>query len=248
MTAASKGAAVAAYYDRAADAVPDLDVLNYGYASDEPTRVPAGDPEHHSLRLYEHVVRGVELRGARVLEVSCGRGGGASFLMGAYAPATLVGLDLSPRNIRIARARNDGPQFIVGDAQQLPFDDSAFDVVVNVEASHLYDDRRRFYREVRRVLRPGGHFCYADGCWAADDCTAELADAGLTLIERHEITPNVVRALEQDSARREALFDTIVDKRVRNEYKDWGGVVGHRAYLRFASRETLYFSHLLRRD
>ena len=248
MTATSKGAAVAAYYDRAADAVPDLDVLNYGYASDEPTRVPAGDPEHHSLRLYEHVVRGVEVRGARVLEVSCGRGGGASFLMRAYAPAMLVGLDLSPQNIRIARARNDGPRFMVGDAQQLPFDVASFDIVVNIEASHLYDNRRRFFDEVRRVLQPGGHFCYADGCWAADDCSAELLAAGLTLLERREITANVVRALDQDSARREALFDTIADERVRNEYKDWGGVVGHRAYRRFASRETLYFSNLLRRD
>jgi SAM-dependent methyltransferase len=225
-----------------------LGVLNYGYESSEPTIVPTDDPDHRSLRLYEHVVRGVDLGGAQVLEVSCGRGGGAAFLMRAYAPTALVGLDLSAENVRIARERAGGPQFMIGDAEHLPFEDETFDVVVNIEASHLYDDRRRFFAEVRRVLRPGGHFCYADGCWAGDDCSSDLTGAGLTLLDRHEITANVVEALERDSPRREALFDTIADERVRNEYKDWGGVVGHRAYRRFASRETLYFAHLLRRD
>ena len=47
----------------------------------------------------------------------------------------------------------------------------SFDVVINIEASHLYDDRARFFAEVLRVLKPGGHFCYTDGCWADDDCT-----------------------------------------------------------------------------
>jgi ubiquinone/menaquinone biosynthesis C-methylase UbiE len=135
-----------------------------------------------------------------------------------------------------------------GSAERLPFPDASFDVVVNIEASHLYDDRSQFFREVRRVLRPRGHFCYTDGCWADDDCRGDLLAAGFSLLERRDITANVVRALEQDSARREALFDAMPDASLRDEYKDWGGVVGYRAYRRFAAGETLYFSHLLRRD
>lgn len=244
----SRSPGVAAYYDAAAAAVPTFTVLNYGFCSDEPTVVAAGEPEHYCLRLYEQAVRGVALRGADVLEVSCGRGGGASFLMRTFEPASYVGLDLSEENIRIARARGDGPTFTVGNAQELPFPDAAFDVVINVEASHLYDDRRRFFREVHRVLRPGGHFCYADGCWANDDCSSDLRAAGLTLLERRDITANVIRALELDSPRRTALFDAMPDAAAREQYKDWGGVVGYRAYRRFVNRETLYFSHLLRRD
>jgi len=248
-TTKSKSAGVAAYYDKAAAAVPEFTVLNYGFSSDsEPTVVARDDPEFYCLRLYEHTVRDVSLVGADALEVSCGRGGGASFLMRAFHPASYVGVDLSEENIRLAEARADGPRFLRGSAQRLAFPDASFDVVVNIEASHLYDDRSQFFREVLRVLRPGGHFCYADGCWADDDCRGDLRAAGLSLLERRDITANVVRALEQDSARRAALFDAMPDASLREEYKDWGGVVGYRAYRRFVAGETLYFSHLLRRD
>ena len=49
-----------------------------------------------------------------------------------------------------------------GDAQNLPFPDESFDAVINVEASHIYPNFERFLGEVARVLRPGGHFLYAD--------------------------------------------------------------------------------------
>jgi ubiquinone/menaquinone biosynthesis C-methylase UbiE len=187
------------------------------------------------------------MRGADVLEVSCGRGGGASFLLRTFQPASYTGIDFSEENIRIAEARADGPRFMIGDAQQLAFADESFDIVVNIEASHLYDDRNVFFSEVQRILRPGGRFCYADGCWANDDCSDDLRSAGFDILERREITEDVVAALEHDSARREALFDAMSSPELRNEYKDWGGVVGYRAHRRFVNRETLYFSHLLRR-
>lgn len=244
----SKEQDVAAYYDVAAENVPAFTVLNYGFHSDdEPTAVPRDHPEHYCLRLYEHAVRDTDLRGKRVLEVSCGRGGGASFLFAQRGIASYVGIDLSPENIRIARARDDGPDFRLGNAQALELPDRSFDVVINIEASHLYDDRKAFFAEVWRVLEPGGTFCYVDGCWADDDCTRDLLDARFELIERREITDNVIAALERDSARREAIFEAMAATDLVDEYKDWGGVVGYRAYQRFVERKTLYFSHRLRR-
>lgn len=245
----SKSADVAAYYDKAAELVPEFTVLNYGFSSDpEQTTIAKDEPEFYCLRLYEHTVTGAPITGSEVLEVSCGRGGGASYLVRSLCPKRYVGVDLSEENIRIARSRADGPEFALGNAQELAFDDASFDVVINVEASHLYDDRRRFFAEVFRVLRPGGHFCYADGCWADDDCTGDLLEAGFDLVERREITDNVIRSLEKDSERRERLFDGMTaSAELRREYKDWGGVVGYRAYRRFIGRETLYFSHLLLR-
>lgn len=101
--------------------------------------------------------------------------------------------------------------------------------------------------EVFRVLKPGGTFCYTDGCWADDDCSEELLETGFELLERLEITANVLRALRRDSARREAVFDAMTDAKLRNEYKDWGGVIGYRAFRRFEAGQTRYFSHRLRR-
>ncbi len=52
--------------------------------------------------------------------------------------------------------------FRVGDAQATGLPDACVDVVVNVESSHCYGSMDAFIAEVHRVLRPGGHFVWAD--------------------------------------------------------------------------------------
>jgi len=238
------------YYDRAADAVPQFTVLNYGFSSEpENTVISANEPEFYCLRLYEHTVRDTPLAGRDVLEVSCGRGGGASFVSRTFEPQRYLGVDLSEENIKLATARaaRKGLAFTIGNAEQLDLPDASFDVVINIEASHLYGDRTRFFAEALRVLRPGGTFCYTDGCWADDDCSEDLIDAGFELLERREITSNVLHALRKDSARRAALFDAMRNRDLREEYKHWGGVIGYRAYNRFEAGQTRYFSHRLRK-
>jgi SAM-dependent methyltransferase len=238
------------YYDRAADAVPQFTVLNYGFSSDpENSVIAANEPEFYCLRLYEHTVRNTPLAGRDVLEVSCGRGGGANFVSRTFEPQRYVGVDLSEENIRLARTRaaRQGLTFELGNAEKLALADASFDAVINIEASHLYDDRTRFFAEVLRVLKPGGYFCYTDGCWADDDCTEDLLTAGFELLERLEITSNVLHALRKDSTRRTALFDGMRNRELREEYKHWGGVVGYRAYNRFEAGQTRYFSHRLRK-
>ena len=109
------------YYDRAADAVPEFTVLNYGFSSDPEVSVIAGnEPEFYCLRLYEHTVRDTPLAGRDVLEVSCGRGGGASFVSRTFGPRRYVGLDLSAENIRLARERaaREGLTFATGHAER----------------------------------------------------------------------------------------------------------------------------------
>jgi SAM-dependent methyltransferase len=246
----AKSPGTRAYFDRAAAIIPQFTVLNYGFSSEpESSSIARDHPEFYCLRLYEHALADTALADRDVLEVSCGRGGGAEFVCRTYRPRRLVGVDLSPENVRLARSRSalPGVEFHVGDAEQLDFPDQSFDAVINIGASHLYDDRTRFFVEAMRVLRPGGSFCYTDGCWADDDCTSDLLAAGFELLERTEITENVIRALRRDSARRAALFDALPDRNLREEYKHWAGVVGYRAYARFEAGQTRYFSHKLRR-
>ena len=238
------------YYDRAADVVPQFTVLNYGFSSEpENSVIAANEPEFYCLRLYEHTVRETQLEGRDVLEVSCGRGGGANFVSRTFKPHRYVGVDLSQENVKLARERaaRDGLTFAIGNAERLDLADDSFDVVINIEASHLYDNRGRFFAEVARVLKPGGYFCYTDGCWADDDCTDDLLAAGFHLLERLEITSNVLHALRKDNVRRTALFDAMNNRDLREEYKHWGGVVGYRAYNRFEAGQTRYFSHRLRK-
>ncbi|SIG06667.1 Probable methyltransferase [Mycobacteroides abscessus subsp. abscessus] len=97
-----------------------------------------------------------------MLEVGCGHGGGASYLVRALQPASYTGMDLNPDGISFCRRRHDLPglEFVQGDAEDLPFPDESFDAVINVESSHLYPHFPVFLTEVARVLRPGGnHAC-----------------------------------------------------------------------------------------
>ncbi|MBM3739512.1 MAG: class I SAM-dependent methyltransferase [Acidobacteria bacterium] len=92
-----------------------------------------------------------------VLEVGCGSGIGLGYL--ARTARRVVGGDIDGANCRIARSTYRGnPKIEVRwlDAQQLPFEDRTFDVVVLFEAIYYLDDAEAFFREASRVLRPGG--------------------------------------------------------------------------------------------
>ena len=141
--------------------------LNYAFESEPPVGLPLSpedEPNRACIQLYHHVASQVDLRGADVLEVSCGHGGGASWIARTMQPASYTGLDLNPTGIAFCRERHRvaGLSFLQGDAQRLPFADGSLDAVINVEASHCYPDFPGFLAEVARVLRPDGHFLYAD--------------------------------------------------------------------------------------
>jgi len=137
--------------------------LNYAYEEEPPMNIPlspADEPNRACIQLYHHVATPVDLRGKTVLEVSCGHGGGASYLARTLQPKSYTALDLNPAGIRFCKQRHrvDGLNFVQGDAENLPFEPDTFDAVINVEASHCYPNFPRFLSEVERVLRPGGHF------------------------------------------------------------------------------------------
>ena len=52
--------------------------------------------------------------------------------------------------------------FRQGDVGALPYEDDTFDIVLSLNGFHAFPDKEAAYREVFRVLRPGGTFC---GCF-----------------------------------------------------------------------------------
>lgn len=74
------------------------------------------------------------LSGLRVLDIGCGEGAVVAQLAGEGAAP--VGIDPLASAIEIARAANRGLEFIVGEAQSLPFADASFDVAVFVNSLH----------------------------------------------------------------------------------------------------------------
>jgi ubiquinone/menaquinone biosynthesis C-methylase UbiE len=186
--------------------------INWGYEEDPPMAVPLSASDEHDrfcIQLYHRTASQVDLSGKRVLEVSCGHGGGSSYLMRTFRPASYTGLDLNRAGVDFCRRRHNlaGLDFVQGDAENLPFDDESFDAVINIEASHLYPHFARFLAEVARVLRPGGHFLYADLRPRADiaEWEAALADAPMRLVSHADINAEVARGNEKVNERYRGL-------------------------------------------
>ncbi len=104
-------------------------------------RVLAGVIAHLDLR-----------RPARVLDAGCGSGRN---MVELAALGEVSGIDVSPMSVAVARDRNVG-EAVVGDVEELPFEDDSFDFAVCLDViEHLEDDRTPL-RELRRVVAPGG--------------------------------------------------------------------------------------------
>ncbi len=97
----------------------------------------------------------------RVLDVGSGLGGPSRFLAWRYG-VQVSGVDLTAEFVRVAemltqRTGLDGRvEYRQGNALDLPFDNAIFDVVWSQNAAMNIADRDRLYREMRRVLKPGG--------------------------------------------------------------------------------------------
>ena len=104
----------------------------------------------------------------RVLDVGSGLGGPSRFLAWRYG-VRVSGVDLTAEFVRVAEmlTRRTGlvgqVDYRQGDALDLPFADASFDVVWSQNAAMNIADRDRLYREMRRVLKPGGRLALAGG-------------------------------------------------------------------------------------
>lgn len=224
--------------------------LNYAFETDPPVGLaldPADEPNRACIQLYHHVATQLDLKGRRILEVSCGHGGGASFLTRRLQPARYTGLDLNPTGIRFCRHRHQvaGLDFVQGDAENLPFPDATFDAVINVEASHCYPDFARFLAQVARVLKPGGHFCYADFRFAEGlaDWEQALAGAPLSQIKTRVINAEVRRGMDRNSERSQQLLVRHLPPFLHSLGRDFAGIRGSRIYNALQEDRLSYRSY-----
>jgi ubiquinone/menaquinone biosynthesis C-methylase UbiE len=118
----------------------------------------------------DHVVRSAHIHSdERVLDVACGTGNTA--LAARARGADVTGLDLTPELLAVAREREaaeglSGIAWKEGDAENLPFPDGSFDVVVSSCGLMFAPDQQRVADEVARVTKPGGRI--AIQAWTPD--------------------------------------------------------------------------------
>jgi len=111
-------------------------------------------------------------RPARVLDVGCGTGYLLRRLAGRVPKALeLAGLDAAPAMIETAQAlaTDSRIRFATGTAEELPYPEQTFDLVVSTTSFDHWADQRAGLAECARMLVPGGHLVLIDqfSAWLA---------------------------------------------------------------------------------
>lgn len=163
------------------------------------------------------------MKGKQVLEIGCGNGVQAKYILRKYSPASMTAIDLNSTNIKIANteAEKQGIKnisFQIDDAQKLStIESKSMDFILSIESAFHYPDKSSFLKEIYRVLKPGGSFLIADILtiprknttlrefwkkkmhfhhWSRHKYENELFKARLNINSLSDITKKVIRGFE----------------------------------------------------
>ncbi len=151
--------------------------------------------------------------GMRILDVGCGVGGPAGNLT-RHSGASFVGINNNAYQVERAKLHNSDIEslcrFIHGDFMAIPQDDESFDGAMAIEATPHAPDKTGVFREVFRVLRPGGRFAGYEWCLTDAFDPADAEHPGI----RKDIMigsglPDIATTTEVRDALRRAGFEVL---------------------------------------
>lgn len=141
---------------------------------------------HYIRQTLSQALEALRLSGTeRVLDIGCGTGELERLIHERHPRATLVGLDVTPEMLAVAREKFQGVAdvtFSLGQAESLPCASEDFDVVVSCNMLHHVRSVETMLRECARVLRPRGRLIMID--WSRDAWHCRLAHYWLRLVKR----------------------------------------------------------------
>lgn len=155
----------------------------------------------------------------QVLDVATGTGDVAFKLTHQYPEAGITGIDLSEGmlNIAIEKLKKNFPDnhritFMKGDSMELPFDDCNFDLITVAYGVRNFENLRKGYSEMYRVLKPGGRLCVIELSCPRSPLTRSLYN----LYSRH-IIPFIGKMISGDSRAYSYLPESIAAAPQRDE-------------------------------
>jgi sarcosine/dimethylglycine N-methyltransferase len=181
----------------------------------------------------------------RVMDIGAGYGGAARWLAKTYGcPVACLNLSETQnernRMLNQQQGLTDLIEVTDGSFEDIPYDESLFDVAWSQDSILHSGDRRRVFEEVRRVLKPGGHLIFTDPM-QSDDCPAGVLQPVLNRIHLDSLGSYAFyRKVAYDLGFEEVqiidMSEQLVNhySRVREElmrrHKELSGVVSH-AYV-----------------
>lgn len=241
---------LAAYFNRR-----DWRFMNYGFIPNSRESPPLLKNEDEAnrlfIQLYHHTLSELEIKGKNVLEIGSGRGGGTEYVARYFNPQSIIGLDFSKNAVALCNQFYHLPmlKFIEGNAENLPFDDKSFDLILNIESSHCYGNMRAFISEVSRVLKPGGFFAWSD---LRTEKLMEREEeifmhSSLRLIRKENITNNVLLALDQTSDLKVDEIKKSVPRVLQKLFFEFTAIHNSKIYKRFKEGSMVYSHYLFQK-
>ncbi|MCP4875293.1 MAG: methyltransferase domain-containing protein [Gammaproteobacteria bacterium] len=97
-----------------------------------------------------------------ILDVACGKGETTAFLSRHFSPEKIVGINISEKQLELARINAPACDFKLMSATELTFPNESLDNIICVEAAFHFFTRRQFLEQALRVLKPGGTLVLSD--------------------------------------------------------------------------------------
>lgn len=137
---------------------------------------------------------------AVILDIGCGGGKALKLLSGRAKDGKLYGIDYSETSVAVAAKENKADvaggkmEIVHGSVSELPFADGMFDVVTSVESYYFWPDLAHDFREVCRVVKPGGVFAIVAEMYAHENQSEEDKRI-VDVLEMHNNTPEELETM-----------------------------------------------------
>ena len=154
--------------------------IAFGYSADELTTLPEG--ANLGLSCGNPQAVAMMQPGETVLDLGSGAGFDCFLAAGKVGPAgRVIGIDMTDDMLEKARANAaktglGNVEFRKGEIESLPVDDDSIDVAISNCVLNLVPDKDQAFREIHRVLKPGGRLAVSDMAWESEPAESVRKD------------------------------------------------------------------------
>lgn len=161
-----------------------------------------------------------------VLDIGSGVGGPAIYIA-QKTGCRIMGIDVSDVGVEWARkfasdsGLSDRVTFHLGDAMEMPFPDSSFDIAISINVVNVFKDKEELFRQVLRVLKPDGIFAFLSGAIEMPDNpeVIEYISRGC-LPQYHDTVGSYKSKLKRAGFQIREIIEYVEDFRI--QIKLWG--------------------------